>query len=267
MRALLAQVAPEGTEATTNARQAAAILERGAGVDLAVFPELFLTGYDPVSASLRALDPDDDAIEIVRDAAARTETALILGFAEKLGSGTANSVCCVDRDGSLKAIYRKIYPFGQLERAAFTPGSKLVVVTLAGRRVAPLICFDMEFPEPARAVSRAGAELLVTVAANMRAYAADHALAARARALDNRRPHLYVNRVGAEAGFDFCGESASISAAGTVRESLGEGHAVVDVDLDLGGPKDLDTDYLRHLRRGLSVDASERIATSTGGRA
>src|SRR5581483_5398409 len=102
------------------------------------------------------------------------------------------------------------------ERAVFRPGAELVLVPLAGRLVGPLICFDVEFPEPARALAAAGAELLVTLSANMEPYGDEHEVATRARALENRVPHLYANSVGTIGPNRFVGRSRSVDAGGQV---------------------------------------------------
>jgi predicted amidohydrolase len=152
------------------------------------------------------------------------------------------------------ATYRKCHLFGDGERRAFVPGETLCVAELAGVRVGVLICFDVEFPEPARALAHAGAEMLVTVAANMEPYGPDHALAVRARALDNRRVHLYVNRTGSQAGLEFVGGSAAIASDGSVLAMLGSAPGVVSMDLDVSATAAGDVDYLAHLRRGLRVE-------------
>ncbi|HST43461.1 MAG TPA: nitrilase-related carbon-nitrogen hydrolase, partial [Conexibacter sp.] len=148
----------------------------------------------------------------------------------------------------------KTHLFGA-EAEAFAAGDELLVVELAGRRVAPLVCFDVEFPEPARALARAGAELLATLSANMEPYGPDHALAARARALDNRLPHVYVNRVGGEGGHRFVGGSAAIGADGAALAELGEGVATATAELPLGVADDPLVNYLEHLRDDLVVKA------------
>ena len=70
---------------------------------------------------------------------------------------------------------RKVQLFGGAERTPSSRGRHCSSSSSPAVRVAPLICFDVEFPEPARAVAEAGAELLVTVAANMEPYGDDHA--------------------------------------------------------------------------------------------
>jgi predicted amidohydrolase len=116
-----------------------------------------------------------------------------------------------------------------------------------------LLCFDMEFPEPARALAAAGADLLVTAAANMEPYYADHELASRARALDNRLPHVYVNRVGAQAGLRFVGGSRLIAPDGSVQLQCPEGESLTTATLPPGDQGDEEVQYLAQVPRRLPV--------------
>ncbi len=215
MRALLAQLAPIPAELGANASRCAEIVRREDGVDLVVFPELFVSGYELGALDRLACLPGDPPLASIAAAAADSETVVIVGFAERLDEGIANSLACFDSDGQLAGVYRKTHLF-DAEADAFVPGDHLVVVPLAGRRVAPLICFDVEFPEPARAVADFGADLLVTASANMAPFYSEHRIATQARALENQLPHLYVNRVGAEGGFEFVGGTRAIDADGRI---------------------------------------------------
>lgn len=253
MQALLAQLASVAGHPDENAAHAAAALERHPDVELAVFPELYLGGYSLDGLDGLARSVDDPEVGRLREAAAATGTALVVGFAERRPDGVANAACCIDRDGRVAGVYRKVQLFGA-EREAFVPGRELLVVELAGRRVAPLVCFDVEFPELARAAALAGADLLVTVSANMEPFYADHELATRARALENRLPHLYANAVGTAAGFALVGGSRSIGSDGGVLAELPhreEGLLVAPV----GRPERGDgrVDYLRQLPGALPV--------------
>jgi predicted amidohydrolase len=213
---LLAQLCPVPGDLEANARRAAGLIADAPEADLAVFPELYLGGYDLARAGADAIDAHADALAPVREAAAAAGTAVVLGFAERASDGALhNSAAVLDEDGHLAGVYRKLQLFGA-EREVFAPGEELVVAPVAGRRVGLLVCFDAEFPETARALAAAGADLLVTIAANMDPYHADHELATRARALDNRLPHVYVNRVGSEAGLRFVGGSRMIGPDGSV---------------------------------------------------
>ncbi len=263
MRALLAQLSPVAGAIESNLARLESLLGEHPDVQLAVFPELFLQGYRLSQAGELAIAADSEQIQRLADAARRAQTAVIVGFAEALPSGgTANSAACIDADGTLAGVHRKSQLFGAAERSAFQEGDELLVVSLAGCAVAPLICFEVEFPEPARSVAAAGAQLLVTIAANMEPYGAEHELAARARALDNRRPHLYVNTVGTYGPLTFVGASAAIDSSGQITALAGREEQPLEVEVppawqDAGG----DIDYLTHMRSGPRV----RVATTQMG--
>ena len=199
--ALLAQLESVTHDPLRNAERAADALAAHPQAEIAVFPELYLGAYDLDSLDETARPVDCDELALIARAAAAAATAVVVGFAERGGDGRLyNSVACIDRDGSTAGVYRKTQLFAR-ERDVFEPGRELRVISLAGVAVAPLICFDVEFPELARALAVSGAELLVTSSANMEPYAVDHELATRARALENHLPHLYVNAVGTTGGF------------------------------------------------------------------
>lgn len=258
LRVLLAQVAPVDGSIRINLDRLVRIVARHAEADLAVFPELYLTGYTAGSHGEPGLQPDDPLVAQIRQSAAAAETAIVVGFVECGEDGARhNSALCVDRDGSLAGVHRKTYLFGSQEKWSFVAGDRLHVVELAGRRIAPLICFEIEFPEPARAVAQSGAELLVTIAANMAPYRHDQDLASRARALDNRIPHIYVNRVGDEGGLEFVGGSQVLDASGRLLASAEAREQIVVRSVSLARRWHTDVDYLRQLQLCLPVDAGQ----------
>lgn len=221
MRALLAQLASVPGQTEANANRVVEILGAHPNVEIAVFPELFLGGYDLSLVRQSARSPDSPELQSIAAAAAAASTAVVVGFAERAEDGSFfNSVACIDRDGSLAGLYRKRRLFGS-EPDAFQAGDEHRVIRLAGLDVGPLICFDVEFPEPARELAAAGAELLVTASANMAPFGPDHEVATRARALENRLPHLYTNGVGAIGGLRLVGGSRSVDASGVVLAEAG----------------------------------------------
>jgi (R)-amidase len=253
MKALLAQLESVLRDPRANAERAVAALEAHPDVDLAVFPELFLSAYDLHSLDETAIAPGGDEIAAVAAASAVAGTAVVVGFAERLADGAvANSAACVDRDGTLAGVYRKTQLFAE-ERKVFRPGDDLRLVRLAGLLVAPLICFDVEFPEPVRALAVAGAELLVSVSANMEPYGDDHELATRSRSLENHLPHLYANAVGVVRSHRFVGRSRSVGAAGEVLAQAGGGEELLVVPVGTAGAASEHVDYLRQLPEELPV--------------
>lgn len=264
MKALLAQLEPAADPERDTATVVSVIGDHP-DADLALFPELFIGGYVTADPSGVALKADSTELTRIGVACRESQTAAIVGFTESLGDGRfANSAACFDRTGGLASIYRKTQVFGGTERVVFEPGDDLKLVTLGGLPTGPLICFDMEFPEPARELALKGARLLVTIAANMAPYGPDHRLAGQARALDNRLPHLYVNRVGSTPDLNFVGGSRAIGRNGEILFEAGDQEEVIEVDLEIEEPlNDSDVNYLQHLREKLDVTIEN--APSGGG--
>ena len=178
-------------------------------------------------------------------------SAIVIGLAERRSDGRiANSALAIDRDGRIAGCYRKMQLFGD-EAEAFIPGETLEIVELAGVRVGLMICFDIEFPEIGRALAVGGAELLVSISANMRPFGPDHRLCVQARALENRRPHVYVNQVGPGETFLFSGDSCHADTAGRIRVACPP-HAdrIARADVSLAVETEVRPDYLA-LRRAL----------------
>jgi predicted amidohydrolase len=87
--------------------------------------------------------------------------ALVFGLAEGNGRRLPlNSSLALDPRGRIASRYCKQHLIGW-DREFFAPGERPVrVFRLAGLRVATLICYDIRFPEPARAAALRGAELI-----------------------------------------------------------------------------------------------------------
>lgn len=247
MRAALAQLNSVPGDPGANARRAAELVADHAAVELAVFPELFLGGYDLTRVEELALPVDCEELAIVASAAGEARTAVVIGFAEQVSRGrVANAAALIGADGILAGVYRKTHLFGD-ERRVFIAGERLILIRLGETLVGPLVCFDLEFPEPARQLVRGGARLLITISANMRPFYEDHLLFARLRALENGVPHLYVNRVGEEGGFRFVGGSRSIAADGSVLSELT--HADEDVLVARVGSPGVGDERLEYIKQ------------------
>ncbi|MBL3698374.1 nitrilase-related carbon-nitrogen hydrolase [Leucobacter luti] len=242
LRITVIQDAPEPRNPAANLARIIEQLRRG-DADLVVFPELFVTGYQTGGLPELALSPNDPLIRTVAAACRETSTAVLAGFIEPANHGFYDAYLAIDRDGTIHDPIRKTHLFGN-ERAAFLPGDHLAPVTLCGTKIGVINCFELEFPEVARTHVLRGAELLIAGSANMHPYELDHRIAATARALENRVPLAYANRVGKESGHHFCGSSRVISANGETLAALGtaesaEISATVDTGRATSGPTNM----------------------------
>src|SRR5215203_2563408 len=266
MNMVLAQLRPAPRNTSRNLETVRKIVAENGDVDLVVFPELFLSGYTTSKPEELALDLEGSEMDAIARLARENSTAVILGAPERASVGVANSAICVDRYGNITGSYRKTHLFGS-EREAYVAGNELLIVDLDGVRAGIMICFDVEFPEVARTLVKASANLLVTISANMDPFGRDHNVFATARALENGLAHVYVNQVGEGETFTFAGGSMVVSADGERLAASGDSEDVVEVSLDLSArsgerPEALRPDYLKEARGPLPVKRPGQAGSS-----
>lgn len=188
-------------------------------VDLIVLPELFLSGYHigHVDAE-EVINSTADAID--RLTAAASKTTVVFGTPIESDGARYNAAVVLD-EGELAGTYYKTHLYGN-EESVFDEGSVLPVFQTSAGTLGIQICYDVEFPEVARQLTLAGADILVTPLANMRPFQHDQDVYGMARALENIRPHVICNRIGVERDVDFFGASAIYDERGRTVVSAGE---------------------------------------------
>lgn len=219
MRLLLGELAPVPGEPARNV----ALLERAvrlASAELAVFPELFLSGYrvgDRVHQL--ALGPTSPEWAAVSRVAVERGCGIVVGApvaSEARPGEVENAALLFDPSGAVVRQVKRYLPnFGPFEEAvAFTPTDRSRCVAFSGHRVGLQICYDLFFPEVSRDLALDGAELLVGVSASPTTSRRLFDKLLPARAVENGVPVVYVNRVGVEDGFVFGGGSGAWDARG-----------------------------------------------------
>lgn len=234
------QFAPVFGDKTANLARVGEFLA-GARADLIILPELFATGYIFESRDeLLALAEADDGetFTALRQLSRQTSGAIVAGIAERAGDACYNS-CFVFARGEIAGAYRKIHLFDR-EKAIFAPGDRgFVVVDVDGVRLGLLICFDWIFPEVARSLALAGAEVLCHPA-NLLLPHCPQAMVTRC--LENRVFAITANRVGTEtrAGEEirFIGSSQIVSPRGEVLVRASEEEMLQIIDIDPSRARD-----------------------------
>lgn len=207
----------------------------GAGADLLVFPEGFLTGYHIPDLAVGDLSGVEDALAEVGQAARAAGLALVMGTHLDRPEGLRNAAVAFGPDGSELGRYHKRTLFGGWEKATFRAGAAPCRFEVNGTRVGVLICYDVEFPELVRAEAQAGVDVLVVPTALM----APHARVARqvvpVRALENQIFVGYCNRAGTEPGLTFVGLSTIAGPRGETLAQAGPGEEtdMILAELDL----------------------------------
>jgi len=168
--------------------------------DLIVFPELFICGYVVGKTLLSVGEPNNgSSFARISDVARRFKVGIVYGYCERdpLFGRYYNSAQFVDKNGRSIANYRKTHLYSDYEKAYFSPGDSLgSPVEFMGLRIALLICFDIEFPEPIRALAIQGVDLVLVPTANT--CPIQNLITVPSRAAENLCFVAYVNRVGSE---------------------------------------------------------------------
>jgi predicted amidohydrolase len=224
-----------------------------ADVDLVVLPELATTRYD-IRRHLSDVAPqvDGEGLRELRAAAAASGTVVVLGFAERAGDAPGdalyNSALVIDADGSIAAVVRKAHLFAG-ETRVFAAGTMLEPVPTSRGTLGVAICYDIEFPETARTLALAGAELFVVLSANMDPYTDYHLTYAKARAMENNLPLVVANWVGQGPRFTFLGRSCIVAPTGEILADAGTDPGFAQATVTLGRSQvDPDLDYLGQRR-------------------
>ncbi len=182
---------------------------------------------------------------------------LVLSLFERRAPGLYhNTAVVLEKDGTIAGKYRKMHipdDPGYYEKFYFTPGDlgfQPVKTSLGTLGV--LVCWDQWYPEAARLMALAGAELLIypTAIGGVATDAKEEQavqrqawqLVQRGHSVANGLPVITVNRTGVEPdpsghtpGLDFWGHSFATGPQGEILSEFGyeeEGVKVVEIDLD-----------------------------------
>lgn len=184
---------------------------------LIVLPETFSTGFSinlPVTA-----EPEGGPTEqFLREIAAQYQCCVIGGVVTQAAEGRGmNQSLAISPDGTVLARYTKNYPFSAIgEDKAHAAGTDVAIFEWQGLRIAPLICYDLRFPELARSAVKAGAEVLIYIAAWPVKRIQHWITLLQARAIENQAYAIGVNRCGTDPQFTYTGRSLVVDPHGVV---------------------------------------------------
>ena len=234
---------------------------QGEGSRLIIFPEesMFSVGQvagnfaDAVAAQWTSF------VQGLSLLAAEVGIAVIAGGYEASADARPyNTVVAVDDDGAIVGTYRKLHlydAFSYQESRRIRPGDKGVsVVDIGGFRVGIMTCYDIRFPEQARALALADADVIAVAAAWFKGdYKVEHwETLLKARAIENT---VWIAAAGSSS--DHCiGHSVIFDPMGIAHSSLaGEAQGVVTTDISHR--------RIEEVREFLPVLANRRFESAT----
>ena len=250
LRAALFQM----TSGIDPAANAAAIVEmvrraKGEGADMLFTPEM--AGYldrDRMRAAqtLRS-EAEDGVLAAVRNAAARAGLWVHLGSLplrdERADGRWANRSLMIDANGDIRARYDKIHLFdvdfasgeSWRESTVYGPGEQVVAVDTPWGRMGLSICYDMRFPDLYRALTDAGATILLAPAAfTVPTGQAHWHVLLRARAIEAGCVVIATAQAGAHAdGRVTYGHSLVVDPWGDLLLDMGDAAGLGLADIDL----------------------------------
>lgn len=138
------------------------------GANMICFPELYYTAYDVDGETLQkyALNKDDEFFGEVKQLAKENDINILFSYPEKNDDGKPYiSLAFIDSYGNCAGNHRKTYLWLE-ENEKAQPGEPVYeVIDTPFGKVGLLICYEIEFPEPARILTLKGAEIIIVATA------------------------------------------------------------------------------------------------------
>ena len=203
-----------------------------AAVDLAVFPEMSVTGYDLDVATAEAEPIPGDLTDRLVDLAADHDTHVAAGVPERVEGAVYNDLVYVSGSG-IEGRYRKQKLWGD-EAEVFEASHDPVVVETELGRVGLLVCYDLNFPELALEYADQAVDLLIVASAWRTEFLDDWDLLLRARALDTTAYVVGSNHTGAQNGREHAGNSMIVGPSGNILARAGKGPATIAAEVTPG---------------------------------
>jgi predicted amidohydrolase len=229
-----------GTDTDENLASVVALLGEAAagGAELLVLPEMsgYATSEPPSVLAAIAQPLDGPFITGVAAAAAARSLPTVVGTIEANPGGLPyNTLVAIDAEGQIVATYRKVHlydAFGYAESDGIAAGeiTEPFVLELGGLRFGAFTCYDLRFPESARRLVDAGADVILLPAMWIVGPGKEDTWTTlvRARAIENTAYVVSANQTGPLA----TGNSIVVDPAGVVLASAGEAPGVIFAELD-----------------------------------
>ena len=214
-------------------------LEKYEGADFVFLPEVWTVGWH-TPAFLKTAESleNSKAVEMLKEIAVKYNANIIGGsFIRKEKDKYYNSCPVINRHGEIVAIYDKNHLFsyyGDNEGDIITKGSNPVMVELEGVKIGLTICFDIRFPEIYREYRKAGADILVNMAAWGKAKKIPWDTMTTSRAIENQTYMVALTQTGMlPDGKENLGHSMIIDYNGNVLDQIEEIEGGIYAEINL----------------------------------
>ncbi|QGU95470.1 carbon-nitrogen family hydrolase [Clostridium bovifaecis] len=199
--------------------------------DIVIFPEMTLTGFSQNVEKIGEVDLD--TVQWFRNQSIKHSIYTCFGYVEKDNLKGKNKLAVISPEGKEVCSYTKIHPFSYGgEDKFYHKGEDISLFNIMENYIAPLICYDLRFPELFQAVSKK-AELVIIIANWPKSRREAWMTLLKARAIENQCYIAGVNRVGYGDGLEYSGDSMIISPKGEILASSNEKEELIICDIDM----------------------------------
>ncbi len=214
-------------------------LEKYDGADFVFLPEVWTVGWCPqefhnCAETLR----DSKSLEMLKMIAIKYNTNIIGGsFIRFDGNNYYNSCPVILKDGSILGFYDKNHLFsyyGCDEGQFIARGASPVIAEIEGIKLGLTICYDIRFPEIYRAYRKAGADILVNMAAWGKTKKIPWDSMTTSRAVENQSYMVALTQTGMLLdGTENLGHSMIIDYQGNIMDEIEDIEGGVYAEADL----------------------------------
>ncbi len=202
-----------------------------------LFPECALSGYALSAEEAQAIAttiPGPHIDELI-SACARNQIVTAVGIIEKGPDGRLYNACVLLGPDGVFGVYRKTHlPFLGVDRFLSTGDEIAGPFDTPAGRLGILICYDLRFPEAARLLALAGAQVLLVSTAWPQAATLYSDYAARTRSAENGIYLVAANHFGQERSTRYLGRSVITGPDGEmIAEAPPDRPAILYADIDL----------------------------------
>lgn len=212
--------------------------------DIIVLPEVWTLGWKPSEFENSAEDLNNSETVNFLSQIAQAYNVNIIGGSfivkepniQTSKPPTLHNTCpIINRNGELVAHYNKMHLFsyyGCDEGKFVKKGSNPVMIDIKGVKIGLTICYDIRFPEIYRAYRKAGADLLINMAAWPMSRAVHWEALSKARAIENQCFMVALTQSGLIEGEEWnLGHSRIIDYDGEVISEVKEGEGAMFAEI------------------------------------
>jgi len=211
-------------------------------VDLVALPELWTTGHLPQNIQKGVEMLQGPTNSLLAALAKKREFYIVGGSLPIKTSQGIYNFCSIYGPAGYIGGYAKVHLFEPMgEKEWCIPGGNLCLCSTTYGKMGVMICYDLRFPEAARALAKAGARVIFVPAGFPDVRIDQWELLLRARAVENQIFVAGINKVGRDGHHFFPGKSLVVAPDGQILAAGADEESVLLCNLDFDLIKQVQT--------------------------